>query len=62
MSQDDCNAVFAGMEAVWREESRRMAASAPRCHLTPMEHNIGEEECWWECRHCGHTKKSGEAA
>lgn len=54
-SQDDINEIMAGMDAVYAEESRR-APPAPRCHLTPMQFHMGEDECWWECSHCGHTK------
>lgn len=29
---------------------------APKCHLKPMRFDVGEDDSWWECDHCGHTK------
>ena len=56
LSQNQVNEIMAGMERVYAEEARR-APPAPRCHMTPMTVHMGEEESWWECRHCGHTKE-----
>lgn len=56
MSTEDTFDVFAGMEQVWAAEAKRVFEDAPRCHFTRMEWHMGEDESWYECRHCGHTK------
>ena len=28
----------------------------PKCHFKPMRFDYGEEESFWECGYCGHTK------
>lgn len=57
-TQDQVNEIMAGMESVWREETRRFEATAPKCHFARMSLESGDgDEAWWECRHCGHTKE-----
>ena len=35
------------------------ARTPPVCHFTYMTYQDGEDESWWECRHCGHAKGIG---
>lgn len=58
MEADDTNDIMAGMHRVWDEEARKLAEGAPRCHFTRMEFHMGEDESWWECRHCGHAREA----
>lgn len=56
-SQDEANEIMAGMENVWLGYWKHVEETAPRCHFTRMEWNMGDEaDSWWECRHCGRTR------
>jgi hypothetical protein len=60
VSDEEMFAIMDGMEEVNRQMVTEMEASAPRCHMRPMfmdSYRSGdEEESWWECSVCGHTK------
>lgn len=30
----------------------------PKCHLKAMSFHMGEDDSWWECDYCGHTKQA----
>lgn len=53
--------VFEGMNEVYKKIDTEVFQGAPNCHLTKMEFHMGEEESWWECKHCGHVKTVEEA-
>ena len=55
-SQDEVSEIMAGMETVYAGWAKHIEDSAPTCHFTKMQWHMGEDESWYECRHCGHTK------
>lgn len=55
-SQGEVGQIMEGMERATEEWLAHLKAIAPRCHFTPMKLEGWNDESWWECRHCGHTK------
>ena len=47
---------FEGLEQSYVDMWKDISKDAPRCHMTPMLVDQAEDEAWWECGHCGHTK------
>ena len=45
---------FEGFDQMMAEDEFRL--TPPMCHLTPMFLDQSDNEQWWECKHCGHTK------
>ena len=58
-SQSEFCKIMSDMEKVYVAEQKRLSEIAPRCHFTYMTYEDSEDESWWECRHCGHTKGIG---
>ena len=56
MKNPEINEIFAGMEEVYKKEEARIAKVAPSCHFMPMNYETSDDEAWWECSYCGHTK------
>ena len=51
---------FEGLEKSYETMFKDIARKAPRCHMKPMFVDQAEDEAWWECSHCGHTKPFGK--
>jgi ribosomal protein L37AE/L43A len=60
-TQDEVNEIMAGMDRAMNEWVQHIEKIAPRCHFTPMQLETLDDESWWECRHCGHTKDGRSA-
>jgi hypothetical protein len=59
MEQEQINKIMAGMDDVYLKETKLLESRSPKCHFKPMQFEMGEEESWWECAYCGHTKHVG---
>lgn len=57
-SQEEVNEIMAVMEIAYAGWAKNIEDSAPTCHFTKMQFHMGEDESWYECRHCGHAKES----
>lgn len=56
ITKEDATA-FDGLELSYREMTSKIIA--PVCHFTPMSCEESDDESWWICNHCGHTKSVG---
>lgn len=45
------------MADIIREDEERW--TPPKCHGSNMFTDETDDEKWWECKHCGHTKEFG---
>jgi len=52
-------AAFEGLEQSYVTMWEDIERTAPKCHFTTMFVDQAEDEAWWECKHCGHTKPFG---
>ena len=50
---------FQGLEKSYQTMWLDISSNAPRCHMKPMFVDQAEDDAWWECSHCGHTKSFG---
>ena len=50
---------FEGLDKSYEDMWKGIEKNAPRCHMTIMSVDQAEDEAWWECKHCGHTKPFG---
>lgn len=53
-------AAFEGLDYSYQKMYEELEEMAPICHFTKMNYEYGDnygDEDWWECIHCGHTKK-----
>ncbi|MDH3981305.1 MAG: hypothetical protein OES84_00215 [Kiritimatiellaceae bacterium] len=55
MTKDEELEAFLGFNELMHEEDKKFVA--PMCHFTPMQMQDSDYQTWWECPHCGHTKK-----
>lgn len=56
-TQDEVNNILSEYEKVLIEEDRKRWENAPICHMKRMSMDESDEERWWECTICGHTKE-----
>lgn len=49
--------IMADFDRQIAEEEKRI--EVPVCHFTPMSYEASDDQEWWICHHCGHTKEIG---
>lgn len=49
---------FEGLDYSYEKMQEEIEKTAPKCHFTIMNLEVGEDESWWECEHCGHTREA----
>ena len=47
-------AEYSECQKMLAEDDKRL--TPPMCHMKPMMLDASDDEQWWQCEHCGHTK------
>ncbi len=55
LTEDERLEAFIGLNDSYIEMESKQPAP-PKCHFKTMSFQDGEDESWWECDYCGHTK------
>lgn len=56
VTQDEFNQVMSDYDKQLIEDDKARWRNAPKCHFRPMEIVRDDEETYWECSVCEHTK------